>query len=108
MTRALYVLNAERVVARHLLLQKGSTGNAESWILREFTQKKRQILRIERNVSIEVANDVVRQVLHPGVSSVEGVDLASKMSFRALGSADQFDPVVVNGILPHHVVGAVG
>src|SRR5207247_1944551 len=61
-----------------------------------------------RDVRIQCANDLVLLVLHSAVSCVEGIRLTSKMSFRALRLSDQFDPIVLRGILLHHLVRAIG
>ena len=108
LARALDVLDAEPIVASPLPLSEGRASHSQPRMLDELAQKERQVVVIERNVGVQVADDLVLQAPHPSVSRVEGIDLARKVSFRALRPSHELDPIVASGILPHDLIGAVG
>src|SRR5207245_6175858 len=104
-----YVLQAGEpiVVCRRVPLPIWSPSHSQAGILGKLTHKGREVVLIKCDVGIHVANDVVLQILHSGVSRVEGSRLTSKMSLRALRLSHELDPIVLRGIRLHHLVRAV-
>src|ERR1041385_8617416 len=83
------------------------TANTESRNLGEFSKKKLEIIRLERYIGIQVANNVVAKTRQSCVSSIECQHLTSEMALGALRRPDEFYPRVVSRVFCRNFVSAV-
>src|ERR1700761_5819920 len=57
------------------------TGNTQTRILPDFIEQKLEMIRIERDVRIQIADHVILQILHALQAGIERVHLGGKMPF---------------------------
>src|ERR1700676_1633081 len=98
----------DAVVVLNRFLTKRRSGDSQSWIFTELSQQKFEVFLVERDIGIEVADDVVAQFGQPGIARVKSMDLPFKMPFATFRHLDQLNPWVVRNITRHDFVSAVG
>ena len=104
-----YVLDAgEAVIVLLGLFPEGCPCHSQPRVFCKSVQKKGDVISIEGNIGVQVADDVVIQIPDPVVSRIESMHLAGKVTLAALGHSHQFDPWMSRRVLFHNVVGAVG
>src|SRR5712691_5562272 len=90
------------------IFDKGSAGNAEPRVSDKPGQKKLDVIGIEGDVGVEIADDVEGQPFQSRKAGVEGVGLGSELAIATFGHPQQFDPGMRGGVTLHNFIGAVG
>src|SRR5437870_9530798 len=69
LTRARHILNARESIVVHRLrpLPAGCASNSQSGVLAELAHEERAVVFLKGDVGIQVTNDFVVQIFHPGV-----------------------------------------
>src|ERR1035441_5208333 len=84
------------------------TRKSELRILLHCSYQKLEVIRLEGDVGVQVADDFEVQIFHPLVSSIEGMRLPREMPFLSLWHPYQFNPWIVRHVPAHNLVGTVG
>src|SRR4029079_2912058 len=83
---------AVRIRAVAAVLLEDGARNAEAGILRKALQEELQMIGLERDVPVEVADDLVVQALDALVAGIERMDLGGEAAFLADRPVDHLDP----------------
>ena len=80
------VVLAFKTVLRRVItvLKKRRSSHAKLTILLELSQQKLEIICLERQVGVKVANDVERKRSSPAQAGIEGMNLSGKAPTRTL------------------------
>ena len=102
------MLDADEAVVVYRFVLERRANQPESGILSKLAQQKRKVVWVKRDVCIHAADKVVVEILHFGVTSIKGMNFASKMPFLAFGRADQLNPSVFRRIFVYDFISAIG
>jgi hypothetical protein len=83
------------VVVVFAVLDKGCSRNPKSWLFRKPRHEEFEVIGLERDICIEIADDIEREVTNGLESRVEALYLRSEIPFPPLWPTDQLDPVVL-------------
>src|SRR5688572_30879327 len=97
----------EAIVIRHPILEWRSH-HAKRWFIGKLAEQEGEIVRVKRDIGIQAADYIVWNILHGGVTDVEGLHFSGEMSFATFRHAHQFDPRMVNNVSVDDVVRTVG
>src|SRR5207249_11569810 len=81
--------------------------DTQSAVLRKLLHQELEVSLFERDISNQVAYNLVFQINHFGVACIECARLACKMPLPALWHPDQFNPWVVGDVFAYDEVRAV-
>jgi hypothetical protein len=95
-----------RVVAT--FFAEDRSGDAQSRILSELIQEKLKVIRVQRNVGVQIANDLVFEVFDSFPTGIEGMYLCREIPLAARRQIYQFDPVILRSVGLDPTRGAVG
>ncbi len=98
----------EAVVVLVIAFAERGARDAEPGVLREAAQEELEVVRVEGDVGVEVADDVVGQVAQRRVAGVERTHLAGEVALRVLGRAHEADPRMARGVALDDLVRPVG
>src|SRR5262245_17156977 len=101
-------LEAVRIRAVAAVLLEDGAGHAQPRILGEAFEEKLQVILLERDVTVEIADDVVLELLDTRVAGVEGVHLGCEAPLLADRPVDDLDPRVPLGVSAGDRARAVG
>ncbi len=80
------------------IFDKRGSRDPQARNIREAVEQKFEVVRFDRNVGIQIADQVELHVLEPFVACIEGVGLGSKLAITMLGHTQEFDPVVFSSV----------
>ena len=104
MLRALEAVDIRAIA----LFPEHRASHTQRRIALELPQQKLDVVRIEGNVAIQIADDVVGKVLDALEPGVEAAHFRAKAALVVPGKADQLDPVVSIDEAPHDISRLIG
>src|SRR5439155_9733007 len=90
------------------LLALVGAGHAEPRVLGELAQEVFDVVWLERHVRVEIADELVGNMLDPRGPRVERMHLAGEVTLLPLGHPHQLDPLVGGRMAPGDLVRPVG
>ena len=76
-------------------------------MLREFADKELEEILIEREVGIEISDEIKGNIFYGGIAGIEGPDLAGEVPFPAFGHPHELHPVMSGAVLQNLLLGSV-
>src|SRR5262249_40966842 len=95
-------------VGSRKIFDKRSTGDTEFGHFSKFSDQKLVVIPVERDVCIEITDQLEFQIPDSVVSGVEAMGFGSKLALATNRQAKQFYPVVLNCVGLRDVVCPVG
>ena len=77
------------------IFNEGRAGHAQFGVFGEAREQELEVVRGERDVGVQIADQVEPQMLEPFVASIEGVGLGGKLTIAPFRHAHELDPVKV-------------
>src|SRR5271156_1264186 len=94
-----------RAVAR---LLENRPCNPKGRVISKLSQEEFKVIRIQRNVGVQVTNDFVCNALDPLLAGIEGVYLGCEVPLFSHGTIHQFYPWMISQISARNTPGVVG
>src|SRR5215510_9460838 len=80
------------------IFYEGRAGHTQLCVLRKPSEQELEVVRGERNVCVQIPDQVKPQMFESLVARIEGVRLGGKLSIAPFRHAHEFDPVKIGCI----------